>query len=146
LDYNTDYKTLNLQTSLYAPDQFRVSDHDPVIIGLCQAPTLAVTLSKTSLWPANHKYVTVEASFVTSSDAASVTLISVMSNEADNGLGDGDTANDIVIVDNDTVQLRAERSAQGEGRIYTFTYLVTNTCGATTTVSVTVTVPLNQGR
>ncbi|MFH2102636.1 MAG: ExeM/NucH family extracellular endonuclease [Chloroflexota bacterium] len=146
LDYNTDYKTLNLQTSLYAPDQFRVSDHDPVIIGICQAPTLTVTLSKTSLWPANHKYVTVEASFVTSSDAASVTLISVTSNEADNGLGDGDTAVDIVIVDNDTVQLRAERSARGTGRIYTLTYLVTNTCGATTTVSVTVTVPLNQGR
>ncbi len=34
LDYNTDFKTPNLITSLYAPDQFRVSDHDPVIIGL----------------------------------------------------------------------------------------------------------------
>jgi uncharacterized protein len=34
LDYNTDFKTSNLITSLYAPDQFRVSDHDPVIIGL----------------------------------------------------------------------------------------------------------------
>lgn len=145
LDYNTDFKTLNLQTILYAPDQFRVSDHDPVIIGLCQAPTAAVTLSKTSLWPANHKYVTVNASFLTSSDTASVTLVSVTSNESDNGLGDGDTVNDIVIVDNDTVKLRAERSALGEGRVYTFTYLVTNTCGTTTTVTVTVTVPLSQG-
>jgi PKD repeat protein len=34
LDYNTDFKTLNLQTALYAPDQFRVSDHDPVLVGL----------------------------------------------------------------------------------------------------------------
>lgn len=34
LDYNTDFKTANLQSSLYAPDQFRVSDHDPVIVGL----------------------------------------------------------------------------------------------------------------
>ena len=34
LDYNTDFKTANLQTVLYAPDQFRVSDHDPVIVGL----------------------------------------------------------------------------------------------------------------
>ncbi|WP_353509444.1 ExeM/NucH family extracellular endonuclease [Intrasporangium sp.] len=34
LDYNTDFKTPNLQSSLYAPDQFRVSDHDPVIVGL----------------------------------------------------------------------------------------------------------------
>ena len=34
LDYNTDFKTANLINSLYAPDKFRVSDHDPVIVGL----------------------------------------------------------------------------------------------------------------
>lgn len=34
LDYNTDFKTPNLIESLYAPDMFRVSDHDPVIVGL----------------------------------------------------------------------------------------------------------------
>jgi hypothetical protein len=34
LDYNTDFKTANLQTTLYAADQFRVSDHDPVVVGL----------------------------------------------------------------------------------------------------------------
>ena len=145
LDYNTNFKTVNLQNTLYASDQFRNSDHDSVIVGLCLPPSLTVALSKTSLWPANHKYVTVDASLLASSDSASVTLVSVSSNEPDDGLGDGDTANDIVIVDNDTVQLRAERSALGEGRIYTLTYLVTNTCGATTTVTVQVTGPLNQG-
>ena len=34
LDYNTNFKTAGQVLSLYAPDQFRVSDHDPVIIGL----------------------------------------------------------------------------------------------------------------
>jgi hypothetical protein len=34
LDYNTDFKTPNLITSLYAPDQYRMSDHDPVLVGL----------------------------------------------------------------------------------------------------------------
>jgi hypothetical protein len=34
LDYNTDFKTANLQNTLYAPDQFRISDHDPVIVDL----------------------------------------------------------------------------------------------------------------
>ena len=34
LDYNTDFKSANLQATLYAPDQFRISDHDPVIVGL----------------------------------------------------------------------------------------------------------------
>jgi len=34
LDYNTDFKTANLINTLYAADMFRVSDHDPVIVGL----------------------------------------------------------------------------------------------------------------
>jgi predicted extracellular nuclease len=34
LDYNVEYKSAEQLTRLYAPDQFRVSDHDPVIVGL----------------------------------------------------------------------------------------------------------------
>ena len=34
LDYNTDFKTAGQLISLYAPDQFRISDHDPVMVGL----------------------------------------------------------------------------------------------------------------
>ncbi|MHB8892916.1 MAG: PxKF domain-containing protein, partial [Candidatus Limnocylindrales bacterium] len=34
LDYNTDFKSAGQLVSLYAPDQYRVSDHDPVIVGL----------------------------------------------------------------------------------------------------------------
>jgi uncharacterized protein len=34
LDYNTDFKSAGQLISLYAPDQFRISDHDPVIVGL----------------------------------------------------------------------------------------------------------------
>ena len=34
LDYNTNFKTANHVTSLYAPDPFRSSDHDPVMVGL----------------------------------------------------------------------------------------------------------------
>jgi uncharacterized protein len=34
LDYNDDFKSPGQIISLYAPDQFRVSDHDPVIVGL----------------------------------------------------------------------------------------------------------------
>lgn len=41
LDYNTDFKTANQIASLYAPDQFRTSDHDPVIIGLALGSTCA---------------------------------------------------------------------------------------------------------
>jgi len=34
LDYNVEFKSAGQLSSLYASDQFRVSDHDPVVIGL----------------------------------------------------------------------------------------------------------------
>lgn len=34
LDYNTEFKTPGQVQSLYAPDRFRTSDHDPVLVGL----------------------------------------------------------------------------------------------------------------
>ena len=34
LDYNTNFKSAGQIASLYAPDQFRASDHDPLIVGL----------------------------------------------------------------------------------------------------------------
>ena len=34
LDFNTDFKSAGQIASLYAPDEFRVSDHDPVLVGL----------------------------------------------------------------------------------------------------------------
>jgi len=39
LDYNTEFKTANQQTTFYAPDAFRSSDHDPVLIGLSLTET-----------------------------------------------------------------------------------------------------------
>jgi hypothetical protein len=43
LDYNTNFKTLRLQSTLYAPDQYRVSDHDPVVVGLSPNSPATVT-------------------------------------------------------------------------------------------------------
>jgi uncharacterized protein len=34
LDYNTDFKTAGQVASLYAPDAFRASDHDPLVVGM----------------------------------------------------------------------------------------------------------------
>ncbi|WP_175532558.1 hypothetical protein [Paenibacillus sp. yr247] len=80
----------------------------------------------------------------TGSDIASVLLTSISSNDPDNGLGDGDTTNDIqdaVIGTYDTsFNLRAERSGKGSGRIYTITYTVTCLAGNTTTASTQVVV------
>ncbi|MBM6405853.1 ExeM/NucH family extracellular endonuclease [Phycicoccus sp. CSK15P-2] len=51
LDYNTDFKSANQVESLYAPDEYRVSDHDPVVVGLSPtvpnaAPTVEASFGK----------------------------------------------------------------------------------------------------
>lgn len=152
IDYDTSFKQA-AQDAIYAPDAYRASDHDPVIVGLnvCDeiAPTLEVSVSPDSLWPANHKYVTVTATPAASDNfdsAPVVTLVSVTSSEADSGLGDGDKPNDIVIINDTTFDLRAERSGNGDGRTYTITYQVTDSCGNSTQANATVTVPHDQGK
>jgi predicted extracellular nuclease len=141
LDYNTNFKTVNHVNTLFAPDEFRSSDHDPVIVGICQTPTLSMSVTPSSLRPPDHKYRTVLGTPTASSDVSDIDLVSVTSDEPDNGLGDGDTANDIVIVDDFTVKLRSERSGLGDGRTYTLTWEAANGCGATVTASATVVVP-----
>ena len=141
-----DYNDFN-QPALFNPDQFRSSDHDPVIVGVCEttAPVVEVTATPNTLWPPDHKYRDVRASVsVTDADPnADVELVSVTSNEPDNGEDDGNTVNDIVIVDDFHFKLRAERSGVGTGRVYTIIYLVTDACGNSTSASATVTVPIS---
>ena len=129
-------------------DAYRSSDHDPVIIGLdvCDemAPTLEVSVTPTQLWPVNHKVVQVVATVMAADNFdphPTVTLVSVTSNEPDEGLGDGDMPDDTVIVDDYMFMLRAERSGLGGGRIYTITYMATDACGNVTYATATVTVP-----
>ena len=76
----------------------------------------------------------------------SVTLVSVTSNEPDNGVDDGNTVGDIVTINDLQFKLRAERSGSGLGRIYTIVYQATDDCGNFTTADATVTVPLSMGK
>jgi hypothetical protein len=149
LDYDTSFK-LPPQQALYEPNAYRSSDHDPVIVGLavCDeiAPTVEVSVTPEVLWPPNHRYRHVTATVVAEDDFdedPTVTLVSVTSNEPDDGIDDGHTINDIVVLDDFHFLLRAERSGLGEGRVYTITYSVTDDCGNETIGTATVTVPLN---
>ena len=85
----------------------------------------------------------------TLSGSAGFSLISATSNEPDAGLGGGDLPNDIqgfVIGTPDTTGLlRAERSNQGSGRVYTLSYRGVDVAGNSATCSAAVTVPRNQG-
>ncbi len=128
----------------------QASDHDPLVAHVCadsSAPSLSVSLSPNVLFPPNHKYVRVTAT-VGASDGVdpspSVTLVSVTSNEPDNAPGgaDGNTVNDIRVDSDTSFRLRAERSENGTGRVYTVTYSASDACGNTTTSSATVNVPV----
>lgn len=112
------------------------------------APAFAsLTASTSSLWPGNHKMVAVTLTAV-ASDAgglAAVKIINVTSNEPDNGLGDGDTAGDIQVTGDLTLNLRAERAGNGDGRVYTITVEARDVSGNTSRRAVTVSVPKSQG-
>ncbi len=114
-------------------------------------PTVSCSSNPSTLWPPNHKLANVSASVsVTDSESgpAGFTLLSVTSSEPDNGLGDGDTANDIQGWSTGTAdtsgQLRAERSGTGSGRTYTLTYQGVDAAGNSATCATRVTVPHDQ--
>lgn len=109
------------------------------------APAIAsVTASPNALRPPNHKMVpvTVKVSATDACDPAPVCkLVAVSSDEPVNGQGDGNTSPDWQITGASTVDLRAERSGNGSGRIYTLTTECRDAAGNTSRGTTTVTVP-----
>jgi len=73
-----------------------------------------------------------------------VTLVSITSNEPENGTGDGDTAPDIMDAafgsEDYQFSVRAERAGSGDGRIYTVRYSVADGSGNTNFAEATVSV------
>ncbi len=145
LDYNTDFKSDRHVELLYAPDEFRTSDHDPALVGLDLGPTPFVGVpTPDSLWPPNHKYREVTVTPTGSEAPMTVLIVDATSSEADSGLDPEDVPNDIDIIDDDTVNLRAERFST-DGRTYTL-YLRISDGTRTLFTTAEVTVPANQGR
>ena len=91
-----------------------------------------VSVGPALLWPPDHRMVPVSltvAATDTCDTAPVARIISVASNEAINGLGDGDTAPDWEITGDLALNLRAERSGTGSGRIYTITVQAADSAG-----------------
>jgi len=112
-------------------------------------PKIEVKLSPTVLWSPDHKLVPINAT-ITVEDKCdpkpTYKLLSVTSNEPDNGLGDGDTPKDVLIGTDGTFMVRAERSGSGTGRIYTVIYEARDATGNASTGQATVVVPKSQGK
>jgi len=123
-----------------------VSDTEP--------PVITTNGETITLWPPNHKYKTVQVSDLVAGasdncdagiNLGSVHISQVTSDETENGNGDGNTLNDIVIAaDCKSVQLRSERSGDGNGRVYTITFKVIDAAGNVATATAKVTVPKSQ--
>jgi hypothetical protein len=115
-------------------------------------PQLTLSASPSELWPPNHQLVPVTITVTTTDacdDKPAIRLLSITSNEAENAGGSGHTSPDIqgaaFGTDDRQFLLRAERSGQGGGRVYTITYEARDKSGNATTGSVAVTVPKSQG-
>jgi hypothetical protein len=131
-------------------DTFAQTDEDDTHVAVVDTtpPQLSLSVSPAQLSPPNHKLVLVTARLAASDtcDAnPAIRLVSITSDEPDNGLGDGDQPQDIqgaaFGTDDRQFLLRNERSGTGRGRTYTITYSATDASGNATLSQATVTVP-----
>jgi hypothetical protein len=81
------------------------------------------------LWAPDHKMLPVQILGVVMPSDDRITITQVTQDEPTNGLGDGDTPIDAIIhhnaaPDNDDVNIRAERSGKGDGRVYRVSFTV----------------------
>jgi hypothetical protein len=110
-----------------------------------------------SLWPPNHKYVTItlEDCAANAQDACHgelplnqyghITRVTSDEVEDANGNGDGHTCQDILLTPGaSSVQVRSEREGTSNGRVYTLHYTVTDDAGNSTSGSCRVSVPHDQ--
>lgn len=101
--------------------------------------------SRQILAPPNHKLqeITVNYNISDNCNTSPSYTFDVTSNEAVNGTGDGDTDPDWEIIDDHHIRLRAERAANGNGRVYTIIITANDGCNAAVTSSAQVVVAHN---
>jgi hypothetical protein len=140
----------DLTFELTVNDGYDGSASDTVVIHVQNKndPPLASAAkpSVATLWPPDHRMVRVRINGVGgSANIPTITITGVTQDEPINGRGDGDTAIDAVINADGTVLLRAERSGNGDGRVYRITFTASDSGGSASGV-VKVGVPHNRKR
>jgi hypothetical protein len=104
-----------------------------------------VSPSVAELWPPNHtlQLIVLRGATDADGDALAYAITSVRQDEPTNGTGDGDTAIDAVNAGLGAVRLRAERTGggDGDGRVYTIAFTVSDGKGGSCAGTVQVTVP-----
>lgn len=102
--------------------------------------------SAETLWPADHRWVPVGIEGVADPDGdpVTITITSVRQDEPVDALSDGAGCPDAVI-DGETVRLRAERAAQGNGRVIQVGFEASDGRGGVCAGTVPVCIPHDQG-
>jgi hypothetical protein len=158
LDPTGPYQLGETTVTLIIEDEGGNTDYCTATVTVVDAtpPVVITIISPIVMWPANHQFVSFNVTdFVLSvlDNCASLTIndvniIKATSDELENatGGGDGNTVDDMVIADDcKSIQLRKERNATGNGRVYTV-YLELNDGNAnTSTATCQVQVPHNIG-
>ncbi len=143
-------RTEQTYSLLVLDDAFQRSDATATVSVVdSSAPQIdGVVVEPDCLWPPNHRFVRYalgDALAVTASDvcdaAPTVRIVSVVSDQATNGHGDGSTDPDVLFGETGFC-IRAERSGNIDaGRTYTITVEARDSSGNATTRDVTVHVP-----
>ena len=114
-------------------------NHNPV----CTAASTGLG----TLWPPNHKYVAGQIAGVTDPDGNPITLTinGITQDEPVNSTADGNTSPDATIGSGGAFQVRAERSGQGDGRVYRVAFTATDGLGGECSGVGRIGVPHDQG-
>lgn len=126
LDYTMQFKQ-PAQDALWAPDAYRSSDHDPVIVGFdFIAPELDVTADPDAVFPPNAQWTTVTFDIDATDDSGEVDV------EIVDTTTEGHKA-DIRVISDTEVEVLAR-----QGAVYTVTFEATDPYGNATTQVVTI--------
>jgi hypothetical protein len=129
---------------------YAVTKHNGTLTIANTVPVCTVAPSIASIWPPNHKMVSITASGATDVDGGPLTyaVVSIFQDEPTNTTGDGNTAIDGAGIGTSTAQVRAERIGDpknpGNGRVYHITFSVTDSLGLSCQSTVKVGVPHDQ--
>jgi hypothetical protein len=110
------------------------------------ASALDVSVSPNILWPPTGTHVKVTPTITIKDACVSITkveLLSVTSNEPDKLIQHKDRLPDIMVRHDGSILLRAARAGYGSGRVYSITYIATDSENKTTLGTAHVLVPLS---
>ena len=126
IDYDMSFKR-PAQDALFAPDPYRSSDHDPVIVGIdfdTVPPTLSVTAEPRMIWPPDNKLRTITITVAAADDSGEVDV------ELIDTSATGNKKAEITQLSETSFSVVAAIDS-----VYTFTYEATDEAGNATTAT-----------